>query len=406
MQQKTPASWRKWTILLAVGLIHFVGNFAQYQMSPIASRIIEQMGLTATEYSSAFSAPMAPAIFFSLIVGIVVDKLGVKRPIALSLVLSLIGMVMRVFAFNYVMLYASLFLIGASTMMANVNGSKILSQWFPKEKVGIMLGVAMAMASAGQAAGLATGAMFRTNQIAYIFATALGGVCLAWWLAFARDAHPQQAGEGAAKIEAPPTSQCLKVVLKNHYVWIIGVCMLANIAASVVLASMLPTALAERGVDSVSAGVVSSIFTIGGLVGCIVIPNLVARNGGKRRLILVAFCAVYALGMWQGWRAPMGAPMFIIMFVTGFCMGGMGPVLTSIPLQLPEVGPLYAGTAGGIISTLQLMGPVIVVPYLITPIANGNYNLYFTLAALCVVLLLVLCIFLPSSVAKTLRRKK
>ena len=401
MQQKAIPPWRKWTILIAVGMLHFVGNFAQYQMSPIAARIIEQMGLTATQYSSAFSAPMAPAVFFSLVVGIVVDKLGVKRPIALTLVISVVGMIMRMFAVNYAMLYLSLFLLGASTMMANVNSSKILAQWFPREQVGAVLGIAMALASAGQAVGLATGAMFPTNWAAYLFATVLGVVSLVWWMLFVRDAHPQQ--ETVAAVQAPPIRECLKVALKNRYVWVIGFCMLANIAASVTLASMLPSALAERGVDSVTAGVVSAVFTIGGMFGCIVIPNLVARNGGKRRLILIGFCVVYALGMWLGWKAPMGPLLFVVMFVTGFCMGGMGPVLLSIPLQLPDIGPLYAGTAGGIISTLQLMGPVIVVPYLITPLAHGNFNIYFTLAGICVVVLLVLCIFLPASVAKTLR---
>lgn len=402
MQQKQSQSWRKWTILIAIGIVQFVGNFTQYQMSPIAARIMEELGLNATEYASAFSAPMAPAVFFSLVVGIVVDKLGVKKPVALALSVTVVGLVLRVFAFNYAMLYLSLFLIGFGIMLVNVNGSKILSQWFPKEKVGILLGVALAMASAGQAAALVTGALFPSTRASYLFAVVLGCFSLGWWLVFGKDKEPSDK-EAATQEAAPPIGQCLKVVLKNRYMWICGLCMMMTTVGGVAVASMMPSALATRGVDSVAAGVVSSAFTIGGLVGCILVPSLVSRFGGRRRLILAVLSVIYIFGILFGWRAPIGVPLFAVMFVTGICMGGMGPVMTAIPLQLPEIGPLYAGTAGGVISTLQLLGPVVVLPYIITPAAGGDFHRYFAMAAVCVVILLVLCFFLPASVAKTLR---
>ena len=96
----------------------------------------------------------------------------------------------------------------------------------------------------------------------------------------------------------------------------------------------------------------------------------------------------------------------VIMFASGFCMGGMGPVLSSMPLQMPDIGPVYAGTAGGVIATLQLLGPVVVVPYVLTPIAGGSFSTFFGLGAICVVIQLVLCLFLPASVAKTLRSRR
>ncbi len=405
MQKNKANSGYKWLILATLGLLFFVGNFAQFQMSPIASQIIEQLDLTTTQYSSAFSAPMAPAIFLSIVSGVLVDKMGVKIPVTLSAVLSVIGLAMRLFAVSYVMLYVALFLIGFSTMMVTVNAAKILSQWFSKEKASVMLGIVFALAAAGQTVGLAIGAVFPTIQSGYVFALVLGAVGMVLSALFIRENKGTE-DERRTEENGPGILEGIKVSMKNRYVWIIGFCMLLDIGASVVVTSMLPTVLAARGVASVSAGIISSAFTVGGLVGCILMPNLVARNGGKRRLILIVAGVIAVFGVWLGWRTPAGVVMFIVMFLAGLCINSMGPVLTSIPIQLPDIGPAYAGTAGGVITTLQLMGPVLVVPYIITPLSGGNNNIYFALGAVCMAAFVVLCLFLPASVAKTLRGRK
>jgi len=50
------------------------------------------------------------------------------------------------------------------------------------------------------------------------------------------------------------------------------------------------------------------------------------------------------------------------------------PMIASLPMLLPEIGPVYAGSAGGIIATLQVIGAVVAPTFIITPLAGSSPN--------------------------------
>ncbi len=64
-------------------------------------------------------------------------------------------------------------------------------------------------------------------------------------------------------------------------------------------------------------------------------------------------------------------------------------------MLLPEIGPIYAGSAGGIITTLQVIGAVVVPTFIVTPLAGSNVTVLFGLAAVCLALIIVPMLFLP-----------
>ena len=58
------------------------------------------------------------------------------------------------------------------------------------------------------------------------------------------------------------------------------------------------------------------------------------------------------------------------------------PIFLSAPVLLEGLGTKYAGSAAGVISTLQLLGAVLIPTYILTPIAGENYSLLFMLASM------------------------
>lgn len=100
------------------------------------------------------------------------------------------------------------------------------------------------------------------------------------------------------------------------------------------------------------------------------------------------------------WSAPEGIMLGAGLFVFGAALSGLMPLLMSIPIQLPEIGPEYAGTAGGFTGTLQLLGAVVIPTYIITPIAGPNMNVFFILAGVCMAVTSVLVLFLPELMKK------
>jgi NNP family nitrate/nitrite transporter-like MFS transporter len=67
----------------------------------------------------------------------------------------------------------------------------------------------------------------------------------------------------------------------------------------------------------------------------------------------------------------------------------------SIPVRLPEVGSLYAGTAGGLITTLQMIGAVMLPRYVVAKIAGDNLNLFFVVGGGLMIIGFIFTMFLP-----------
>ena len=146
--------------------------------------------------------------------------------------------------------------------------------------------------------------------------------------------------------------------------------------------------------DSVAAGVYSAVYTIGSLVGCLIAP-FVAAKVGKTKPIMFTLALVAAIGGAFGWLTPNGVILGACLGITGVAIGGVMPLLMSIPVQLPEIGSMYAGTAGGVTATLQLLGAVVIPSYIIAPIAGNNMKVFFLLGGACMLIVFILNFALP-----------
>jgi hypothetical protein len=113
----------------------------------------------------------------------------------------------------------------------------------------------------------------------------------------------------------------------------------------------------------------------------------------KPYLILIALLG--AAGAFWSWQLPIGPAMVAALIFAGFMQTAIAPLIFSLPVLLPEIGPVYAGSAGGIISTLQVLGAVLIPTFIITPLAGSNVSVLFGLAALCSALIIAPVLFLP-----------
>ena len=72
------------------------------------------------------------------------------------------------------------------------------------------------------------------------------------------------------------------------------------------------------------------------------------------------------------------------------------PIFLSAPVLLEGLGTKYVGSAAGVISTLQLLGAVLIPTYILKPIAGENYSLLFMLASICMVIMFLCGAVTPS----------
>ncbi|OLN29816.1 MFS transporter [Desulfosporosinus metallidurans] len=384
-----PSSYR-WVILLVMWLATFIGCLAQFQVAALAFKIIPDLHLTSSQFALIMSAPMLPAVLLSLVAGSLADRFGVKTVVTVGFAFSVVGVYFRYVATDFTTLFIMMVLAGLSSALLNANAAKLLGAWFPMEKMGTAMGLYFSSAATGITVALATSAMFPTIKSAYIAAGVFMLIVWIAWMALIK-AKPK----GAPEMPVMPVTKYIGVVAQSKNVWLVGLGMMFFMGANMAFSGFLPNALnAVRGVDPVTAGLMASIVTIGTMLGAIVGPAMSDRVG-RIKPFLAPICILGALTMYAAWIVPTGAVMWVTLFVLGIFMGISSPLLMTFPMLLPEIGPAYAGTAGGMIATLQLLGAFIIPAFIITPLAGSNFSMLFGLSSLFFLLLGVVSLFLP-----------
>lgn len=376
-------------ILLVLFLALILGNYFQYQLSPLAPQLMEEMSMTPAQFSSAFSSPMIPAILLGIVAGVLSDKFGVKKVTSVGLIITMIGLCYRPFASNYTTLMIGMVMGGIGVTFINVNMSKIVGGWYPPEKVGPMVGIAMVGSTLGMTLGTATTAMLPSIKFAFWVSGIASVVIAVIWILFMKDGKKQAAGPE----QTESVLDSIKVVIKSKNIWLVGLCLMCALGCNVSLVSFLPTALQSRGISASSAGFIASALTIGSLIGTFAGPTIVAKSKRMKPWLLI-FGAFLGIGAVFAWRFST-VPAIALLLIAGFGMGTLIPVFMSFPMLLPEIGPAYAGSAGGVITTLELLGAVIIPTYIITPIAGQNFSLYFILAGVVMLLMMFIVLLLP-----------
>lgn len=380
----------RWVILLLMGFLTFGGNVAQFQVAAFAYQIIPQYGLTASQYASILNAPMFAAVFLSLIGGALSDRFGVKNVIAVALVFSLIGAYYRAYTDTYLELLISMFLMGIYQSMLGTNAAKILGLWFPKKETGVAMGIFFFLSMAGNTVGLALSAFFPSIYSAFMSAAVFITILTVLWIILAKN-QPRN----AVVQPAMPFTQYLSVAAKSKNVWIGGFAVMLYMGASMSFLSFLPTALnSAYGISPQAAGIMSSVYSLGTMFGGVSGPVLVEKVG-KLKPVLILLIFSGAILSYLSWAFP-GAVMWFTLFVTGLLIGGVVPNILALPLRLKEIGPVYAGSAGGIIGTLQMTGAFVLPTFFVGTIGGTNYNLTFILTSALYLAAIPLLFLLPN----------
>lgn len=79
----------------------------------------------------------------------------------------------------------------------------------------------------------------------------------------------------------------------------------------------------------------------------------------------------------------------------GVLTASCGPIIQALPYQLPQDGERYAGSAGGIVSTLSL-AMTYAVPLALSALSGVNYSMLLAMAVGCFALGVPLMLALPA----------
>jgi NNP family nitrate/nitrite transporter-like MFS transporter len=386
-----PPSPFRWVILAVIWLTIFSVDVSQMQLAPLAYKLIPELHLTRTQFSMCLLAPFMTAICFSFFGGSLADKYGVKKVVSTGFVFSILGFYFRYTAQEFWTLFILMFLAGMTATLINANVAKLIGYWFPRNQVGIALGVYFSGVYSGVTVGIATAALFPDMKSAFTFSSILVFVVWLLWLLIVRDKP-----KGAPDMEILPVTKYMREAAKSKGVWLAGIGAALVMASDLSYQAFMPIALhAEKGIDPKQAGFMVSFITFGALVGALFGPAVFKLFKGNPKTYLTPMSVVIAVIMYVTWLVDSVTVAWILLTLGGLLTGTISPLLFEYPIQLPEIGPKYAGSAGGIVATCQEIGAFVVPSFIVTPLLGHNYSMLFLTSAVLFMLIGVVALFLP-----------
>ncbi|WP_425805005.1 nitrate/nitrite transporter [Desulfitobacterium sp. Sab5] len=391
---KTTQSSYRWVILAIAWATILMGIAAQFQVAALAFKIIPDLNLSLTQFSIVFSAPMLGAVFLSIFSGMLGDRFGVKKVVTFGFAVSTFGMYFRYAAHDFITFFLVMFLSGICPALLNANIAKLIGAWYSREQMGTAMGIVLSGNGLGMTIGLSTATLFPTSIMAYKTAGYIMLIIGVFWVMFIKD-KPSNVPENLQK----PAAQYLREVSRSKNVWLVGLGLMFYMGCNMVFSGNFANALiTARGADPQTASIMTSVVTFGTVFGSILGP-LCAERIGKIKPFLAPISILGAVVMYFAWISS-GVITWILLAILGFFMGICIPLLMSYPMLLPEIGPAYAGSAGGLIATLQLSGACFIPSFIVAPLAKNSFDMMFILASLCYLLSGIITHFLPEMGSK------
>jgi MFS family permease len=383
---------KRWAVLLVIFLGCVIGSFSQFVTSAFGGYLMNDIGLTTSQFGAITMCPMLAGIIFSIPAGTFADKKGVRLSVFVAGIVAIAGSALRITSTSFAMLMLSSFMLGFLPVFISANSAKLISEWFPDKELCLAMGIFMAGGGAGNAIAQAITAYFGTFRIACIVTLVLMVISYVLFLAVASD-RPKGATPPPADV---PISKTIGNVLKLKHIWVIGLTMICFMVGNMTVSIYLTTALTTKGIVVTTAGFVTSAFAIGIMIGTIFGGAVILKIGkGKFRVPSLIVGIIGGICIYTGWMFASPVLTGLLMFIGALCCGALVPISMSAMVNIPGMKPEYMGAAGGYANTMRFLAAFIFPSYIIAPIAGTNYNVFMIFAAVAVVLFGVFTLGLP-----------
>ena len=357
----------RWYVLtLAALTFTFTAAMQQICMPVLFKEIAEDLGMSLVEVGIVWGIPSFAGVLVVFLAGLLTDRFGAKRVMALACIMSGLFGALRGIAVDFTSLALISFLFGITFWVIPSSVYKTTATWFSGEKMVIANGVV----SAGMGLGLAVGSMISATILSPLLGGwgnvlfLYGGISVViglLWLLTVKEHGQQHLGVSWTRI---PLRQSISHVFPIKSIWLLGLTLLGYSGCINGMVGYLPTYLRDIGWTAASADGNLAIFSVLSTLGAIPLTLLSARIG-LRKAILFPILLITIVGI--ALLPVLGSAMvWVIMIIIGISRDGFMAVALTISTETEGVGVVYAGTAMGLTQTLMNIGPVIS-----PPLGNG-----------------------------------
>ncbi len=363
MQDNHQSSYRWYILAFTAVTGALVASIPFSCMPALFQEISDDLGLNLVQVGAVWGIASLAGVFFSLIGGVVGDKFGVKLVIPVSCILAGITGALRGVSNSFLALLVTVFISGIIRLIVPINLTKTVGIWFK----GRNLGLAMGISAVGMGLGLMLGPMISATilspllggweNVMYFYGAIAVFIGIIWFF-FRRE--PPQDDFIAGLSGAVPLRQAFSRLIRLKALWFLGLTLMFRSSCIMGMTGYLPLYLREQGWMVASAdGALAAFYGISTI--CVVPLSLLSDRLGYRKPILFSALIVTII-CFSILPLVDGNTIWLLMILSGVFMDGFMAVIVTMLLETEGVGPVYSGTALGIVFTITQVGNVISPP--------------------------------------------
>jgi predicted MFS family arabinose efflux permease len=351
------ASWRRWYVLSLAAVIMFIVFGVSMSCMPVLfSEIADELGLNIVQIGTVWGFSSVAGIFSIILAGLAVDRFGAKRTLAVACLLAGVFGALRGLSDSFLSLTITSLAFGFASEAVPVIVIKNTSMWFHERGLGTAQGILTACVGAGLMLGAMLSATVLSpllggwKNVVFLYGAICVFVGLIWFLTVP---EPRQT-EVLNTSSRPTPRHALSNIARNKGVWLIAMAMMGFAGANKGLFGYLPLYLRNSGWTAVRADGALAALNAAGTSAAIPFTFLSDRLG-LRKAVLIPGLIVTFLGI--GLLSVVNGPaVWLLAIMAGIFREMVWAVAATITVETKGVGPVYAGTAVGIVHAMTRVG--------------------------------------------------
>lgn len=402
MQEKP--SRIRYCILFVVCLVYFITYLDRVNLSVTAPLIMNEFGISKIELGSIFTAFSLSYFLFQIPIGVLGDKLGPRKVLAVLVIFWSLMTAATGLAWNFASMLAIRFLFGIGEAGAFPNATRAFSHWIPSTERGFAQGLTHAFSRFGGAVTpliIAPLVMLTGWRIAFYSCALIGVAWALLWYYWYRDspseyqkrwggvnsAEMQLIAQGQSTERKQAPKLALRQLMRSKNMWALCLgyfCYCYNIW---IYLTWLPTYLVDgRGFTILKMGIFASIPLLAGTVGDTLggwlsdkLWVMTGKGRWARRAVAMGGLFLAAACLIPG--AMTDSANLAVCFLAGSLFGLEMAVGVYWAVCL-DIGHDYAGTVSGMMNSIGNIGSA-VSPFLFGVIvqSTGSWVYPFLLAS-------------------------
>ncbi len=347
----------RWLVLFVISLA-MAGNYYLYDcISPLADILKAQLNFSDSDLGTLQGIYSTPNIIMVLIGGLIIDRIGVRKSIAIFSILCLLGAIITAATSNFYVMASGRLIFGLGAESQIVAVTTTLARWFKGKELSFAFGLNLTLARLGSFAALNSPTwakpLYDSWQLPLLLAVGFGVLCVfAALIYFYQDKHAEMLYNLGKAGDTDKVN--LKDIFKfgTSYWFVVLLCLTFYSGIFPFQTFAIKLFQEVHGATRENAGFLSSMLTLFAMI-CTPLFGLLADFIGKRSLFMIAGTILLL-------------PVYLIIGYTDVTlyvpMAMMGIAFSMIPAVMwPSVAYIVReesklGTAYGLMTMIQNIG--------------------------------------------------